>query len=467
MAEAITRTNIRSIGYTVTLEPHYKLWLFALDLPSTLPVIDVDPDATADLRTRELASLTRSQQLIAGTLVTQPLRYRQRSMLRDRYAADAALDAADNLQLPETGSDRNPKTLAFAQALRADHPDDDDYIRTVLAWFTRESFVYTLAPPLLDRNPVDEFLFETRRGFCEHYAGAFVVLLRAAGIPARVVTGYQGGEINPNGGYMMVRQSDAHAWAEALVGGEWRRHDPTGAIAPSRIEMGLGGALPTSDQVPMLARLDVGLLKSITLTWDAVNHGWRHRIIGFNYDSQRSLWRDLNVDRLTAWQLAMLIGAVALAWVGLVLGWLLWRRDQQDRARAQWHALCTSPRARRPSPFAARRAARFRAAGRGALAPIRRRIRRNRRGVCSAAVRTRLDARRFGQSTRGSVGALGARDPRAPRVLGAAHAAQCRNQSVGARRRVTTMSRGRDPGAPGVRGACRAPRPGSAGRVRA
>ena len=367
MAEAITRTNIRSIGYTVTLEPHYKVWLFALDLPSTLPVIDVDPDATADLRTRELASLTRSQQLIAGTPVTQPLRYRQRSMLRDRFAADAALDAADNLQLPETGSDRNPKTLAFAQALRADHPDDDDYIRTVLAWFTRESFVYTLAPPLLDRNPVDEFLFETRRGFCEHYAGAFVVLLRAAGIPARVVTGYQGGEINPNGGYMMVRQSDAHAWAEALVGGEWRRHDPTGAIAPSRIEMGLGGALPTSDQVPMLARLDVGWLKSITLTWDAVNHGWRHRIIGFNHDSQRSLWRDLNVDRLTAWQLAMLIGAVALAWVGLVLGWLLWRRDQQDRARAQWQALCTRlaraglPRLPHEGPldFARRAAARW------------------------------------------------------------------------------------------------------------
>jgi protein-glutamine gamma-glutamyltransferase len=336
---ARANTHTPSIGYTVALEPHDKPWLFALDLPSALPQIDVDPDTTGDLRTREVASLTRSQQLIARTLVTQPLRYRQRSILRDHYAA-AALDAAENLQLPEIGSDRNPKTLAFARTLRADHPNDDDYIRSVLAWFTRESFVYTLAPPLLDRDPVDGFLFETRRGFCEHYAGAFVVLLRAAGIPARVVTGYQGGEINPRGGYMMVRQSDAHAWAEALVGGEWRRYDPTGAVAPSRIEMGLGGALPTSDQVPMLARLEFSFLKSLTLTWDAVNHGWRHRVIGFNYDSQRSLWRDLNVDRLAAWQLAMLIGAVALAWVGLVLGWLLWQRDRHDRARAHWHALC-------------------------------------------------------------------------------------------------------------------------------
>ena len=155
------------------------------------------------------------------------------------------------------------------------------------------------------------------------------------------MTGYQGGEINPRGGYMIVRQSDAHAWAEALVDGEWRRHDPTGAVAPSRIEMGLGGALPLSDDVPILARLDAGWFKSIGLTWDAVNHGWRRRIIGFNYESQRSLWRNWRVDRLAPWQYAMLAGAFVLVWVGLVLGWLVWQRHQRDRAWSQWHALCT------------------------------------------------------------------------------------------------------------------------------
>ena len=243
----LARTNAPSIGYTVTLEPHFKAWLFALDLPSALPLVTIDPETIGSPHAGEVAGITRSQQLVARTLVTQPLRYRQRSVLSDRYAADPALDAAENLRLPRRSNDGNPKTLAFAQALRADHPDDGDYIRTVLAWFTREAFVYTLAPPLLDHDPVDGFLFETRRGFCEHYASAFVVLLRAAGIPARVVTGYQGGEINPRGGYMMVRQSDAHAWAEALVDGEWRRYDPTAAVSPSRIELGLGGALPTSD----------------------------------------------------------------------------------------------------------------------------------------------------------------------------------------------------------------------------
>ena len=126
----------------------------------------------------------------------------------------------------------------------------------MLDWFHREPFFYTLAPPLLGANPVDEFLFGTRRGFCEHYASAFVVMLRAAGIPARVVTGYQGGTINPSGDYMIVRQSDAHAWAEALIGGQWRRLDPTAAVAPSRIQLGLGGSLPASEPIPLLARLD-------------------------------------------------------------------------------------------------------------------------------------------------------------------------------------------------------------------
>jgi transglutaminase-like putative cysteine protease len=332
--------DARPVTYTVTLEPHYKPWLFALDLPTRAPTIAAAADAGSDAPAVEIAGLTRNQQLIARNLVTQPLRYQQQSTLRDRYPADGELDAAENLRLPRSRSYGNPKTLAFARELRAQHPDDIDYIRTVLAWFTSEPFVYTLSPPILDEDPVDGFLFDARRGFCEHYASAFVVLLRAAGIPARVVTGYQGGEINPRGGYMIVRQSDAHAWAEALVDGQWRRYDPTGAVAPSRIEIGLGGALPTSEQVPLLARLDVGWLKAVQLAWDAVNHDWRHHVVGFNYDRQRSLWREWKFDRLTHWQYTALISALAMAWVGLLLGWLAWRRRRRDRAWSRWHALC-------------------------------------------------------------------------------------------------------------------------------
>src|SRR4029077_17000911 len=114
--------------------------------------------------------------------------------------------------------------------LRADHPDDADFVRAALRFFRTEPFFYTLAPALLPGpDPVDAFLFDSRRGFCEHYASSFVVLARAAGIPARVVTGYQGGELNPTGGYLIVRQSDAHAWPEALTRGPWPRSPPTRA----------------------------------------------------------------------------------------------------------------------------------------------------------------------------------------------------------------------------------------------
>ena len=261
----------------------------------------------------------------------------------------------------------NPRTLAFARELREKHGDDLEYVNAVLDWFQKESYFYTLAPPLLGDNPVDGFLFGTRRGFCEHYAGAFVVLLRAAGIPARVVTGYQGGTINPNGDYMIVRQSDAHAWAEALIGGQWRRFDPTAAIAPSRIQMGLGGAVPASDPIPLLARLDETFLKSLQLSWDAINHDWRRNVIGFNFDRQRSLWREWRLSALAPWQITAIVVGLGAAWGGVLLGWLAWRRRRQDRARALWEAACTNlaraglPRSAHEGPlaYAARAAARW------------------------------------------------------------------------------------------------------------
>jgi len=198
----------------------------------------------------------------------------------------------------------------------------------------------SLAAPLLEREPVDQFLFESRRGFCEHYASSFVVLLRAAGIPARVVTGYQGGEINPNGGYMIVRQSDAHAWAEALVGGVWRRYDPTAAVAPSRVERGLASALPAGESLPLFARFDGGWLKDLNLAWDAVNHGWRRHVIDFNYDRQRALWRDWSLDLFSPWQVVGGLTFVAGAWGSAVLLWLAIRRRRQERALVLWEDIC-------------------------------------------------------------------------------------------------------------------------------
>jgi transglutaminase-like putative cysteine protease len=364
-----TRPDGPPVVYTVTLEPHWKPWLFALDLPGSLP--QVASDAESGVNADANAVLTRDQQLIARVSVTQPLRYRQTSNLRHAYSAGSGPDREreidESLALPQTRVNSNPRTLAFARELRRAHPDDAGYINAVLDGFNRKLFYYTLAPPLLGENPVDGFLFETRRGFCEHYASAFVVLLRAAGIPARVVTGYQGGTINPNGGYMIVRQSDAHAWAEALVDGQWRRFDPTAVIAPSRIQMGLGGAVPATDPIPMMARLDETFLKSFQLSWDAINHDWRRNVIGFNFDRQRSLWREWKLNVLAPWQVTAIVIAIAAAWVGALLGWLAWRRRRQDRARALWDAMCVRlaraglPRAAHEGPlaYAARAAMRW------------------------------------------------------------------------------------------------------------
>ncbi len=128
---------------------------------------------------------------------------------------------------------------------------DEAFIQSVLTKFGSEEFYYTLQPPALDLNAVDDFLFNTKRGFCEHFASAFTVMARSVGIPARVVTGYQGGEFNPMGGYFIVRQSDAHAWSEVwLEGHGWQRIDPTAAIAPERIERGLDAAISAEEDVP-------------------------------------------------------------------------------------------------------------------------------------------------------------------------------------------------------------------------
>jgi transglutaminase-like putative cysteine protease len=356
-----TRPEGAPVIYTVTLEPHWKPWLFALDLPASLPQVTSD-SMDVGLNTDANALLTRDQQIIARIPVTQPLRYQQTSNLRSAYPATTGLDLeseiAENLELPEGGTNANPKTRVFALELRRAHPDDVGYIDAVLDSFHKGAFFYTLAPPLLGSDPVDGFLFETRRGFCEHYASAFVVLLRAAGIPARVVTGYQGGTINPNGEYLIVRQSDAHAWAEALVGGQWRRFDPTAAIAPSRIQLGLGGAVPLSDPIPMLARLDDTFLKSFQLSWDAINHDWRRNVIGFNFDRQRALWREWRLNVLAPWQLTAIVVAIAAVWVGALFAWLAWRRRRQDRARALWDTMCARlaraglPRAAHEGPIA-------------------------------------------------------------------------------------------------------------------
>jgi hypothetical protein len=198
--------------------------------------------------------------------------------------------------------------------------------------------VYTLDPPVLSGDTSDQFLFESRRGFCEHFASSFVLLMRAAGLPARVVTGYQGGEFNPIDEYLIVRQSDAHAWAEVwLEGTGWTRVDPTAAVSPDRIELGVHAAVGASRRLPLMARRDFPMFHRMALAWDALNNRWNEWVIGYGAVSQRDLLTALGVGPL-GYRGAVAVLVAALPVAGLLVwlaGTLRFRRGQGPDATSR------------------------------------------------------------------------------------------------------------------------------------
>jgi len=266
------------VDYTVTLEPHGKSWIFGLDLPAQL--ID-DSYLSADF------------QLTSEKPVNDLKRYDLSSYLTYKLAVDESFDYL--VKATELPADKNPKTRALGQQWAREFKNDLDIVNQALAMFRNEPYVYTLRPPLLGDNPSDEFLFDTRRGFCEHYASSFALLMRAAGIPARVVTGYQGGEVNALGGHLIVRQSDAHAWTEVWLDNRgWIRIDPTAAVSPDRIENGLDQALPDelatfriSTRNPLISRLLFG--------WDHIQNQWNTWVLNYNQSRQNRFLRNLGI----------------------------------------------------------------------------------------------------------------------------------------------------------------------------
>lgn len=324
------------LNYTVMLQPHRQKWLFALDAAASLPRTfnaAANNSATQNASSQVLGRYLSDGQMVATKPVSQVLRYRQSSVLSDSITPDRRPDAR-TLFLPG----KNTKTIAFANELRGKSSSDQDYASRVLQHFNKNSFFYTLSPQLLGNTPVDEFMFNTQSGFCEHYAAAFVVLMRGAGIPARVVTGYLGGEINED--YMIVRQSDAHAWAEAFIDGAWRRYDPTGAVAPSRVEQGLAAALPNDSYVPGLARDASGWLRDTQLRWDAMNHHWQRLVIDFDNDSQDKFWDRLGFSKPALWQITLAVLLFAGAWCAIVLGWPGFARSKLASEERLWLKLC-------------------------------------------------------------------------------------------------------------------------------
>lgn len=237
------------------------------------------------------------------------------------------------LALPEGA---NPRARQLAQSIADQSADHAEIVERVLAMFTQQPFVYTLQPPLLPQNdPMDAFLFETRRGFCEHYASAFVIMMRAAGVPARVVAGYQGGEINPVNRTVIVHQFDAHAWAEVwLAGRGWVRVDPTASVSPERIELGLeealageGSFLADSPLSPLRYRR-IDLINQLRLRYDALTYRWQSWVVGFNADTQYELLQSWFGD-FSARKFALaVLGSWALVLVPVALVLLLRRKTQ-------------------------------------------------------------------------------------------------------------------------------------------
>jgi transglutaminase-like putative cysteine protease len=314
------------VSYEITLEPHNKRWLFALDVPAMVP---------------QFSFISGDFQIMASDPVNHRKRYEMQSyvnatygVVENRFALRRALSLPPGL---------NPRTLELAQELRARHGEDPALVEEVLRLFRSQNYFYTLEPPLLGENPVDEFLFKTRTGFCEHFASAFAVLMRGAGIPARIVTGYHGGDLNQFGGYLIVRQAEAHAWVEIWIRDRgWIRVDPTSVVSPLRVDSGISAAVPSTDPLPLLVRDNFALLRNLRLSWDYVANSWNQWVLGYTPERQRWLLSNVGIDNAT-WQklaaaLFILAGVIVAVFTVLALRQL--KSRVRDPAKVAYLRFC-------------------------------------------------------------------------------------------------------------------------------
>jgi transglutaminase-like putative cysteine protease len=307
------------VGYEITLEPTRQQWVFALDMPWTW--------------TLEQTFMGPQHQLARALPVDQRISYQAVSYPQFKMNVDLTEYARAWYQRIPDGS--NPETQALAREMHEAAGSDTAYINAVLARFNEEEYFYTLQPPALGSNSVDRFLFDTRQGFCEHYASAFAVLMRAANIPARVVLGYHGGEMNPMAGHMTVRQSDAHAWNEVWLDGQgWYRIDPTAAVAPERIDYSVSDAAFEGLGAAWGFSAPSRLAHNLTLAVDALNAKWNEWVLGYGPENQNKFMEWLGM-RDPSWRKMMLtmIGAVffLIAVISVLLA-LRYRSPDKDPA---------------------------------------------------------------------------------------------------------------------------------------
>ena len=320
----------RKYNYGVVLEPHNREWLFTLDLATSLP---------------PRARYTADGQVISSL----PVRSRMRYDISSIATAESRPDEVPGLlrralRLPEGF---NPRAIALAREWAAGGATDAQILARAIAYLRAGRYVYTLEPPLLGEHSVDEFLFGTKQGFCEHFSSAFVFLMRAAGVPARVLTGYQGGDVNPFDRIVTVRQLEAHAWAEVFLEGRgWVRVDPTATSAPTRLDAGLASSVPDNASLPFFMRPGFEWLRGVRYRWEAAAHKWNVWVLGYNPDRQRDLlsfvgipdadWRALTATLFT------LLGLMTAA----LIAWSLRRLVRPDPLQGAWRVFCAKLAAR-------------------------------------------------------------------------------------------------------------------------
>ncbi len=307
------------IDYEVTMEATNQHWLFPLD-----HVLYADSGML----------MNADGEMGIPQPIERRFTWKGHSALRTESEPLSNREWQLGLQLPDGITLR---TQQFATSLRGGNRSDEAVVEAALDYFNQQPFIYTLQPPLLGKHPVDQFLFETRKGFCEHYATSFVTLMRLADIPARVVVGYQGGELNPLGGHLVVRQSDAHAWAEVwLEGRGWTRVDPTAAVAPERIEHSIAvedyaDGSPITFDLGGASGFVAGFVNNLRWLRDNLQLKWHYWIVGFNNQRQQSLLQKLGLPQLDGYRLglAAALGGIGLGALLFAIG--LWpRRKEKD-----------------------------------------------------------------------------------------------------------------------------------------
>ncbi|HKB55714.1 MAG TPA: DUF3488 and transglutaminase-like domain-containing protein [Ramlibacter sp.] len=312
----------RPVRYEVTLEPTNRPWLLTLDAAIDRP--KVPGFATA---------MTSELQWVTDRPVTDLLRYQAQSypIFRQGPASIAAV-RPEYLELPPG---LNPRTLALAAQWRRDpalaRGGAPAFVRAALDRLRTGGYRYTLEPGVFGPDSADEFWFDRREGFCEHIASSFVILMRALGIPARIVTGYQGGERNPVDGYWVVRQSDAHAWTEVWLAGQgWIRVDPTAAVAPSRIGAMQRLQRPQGAVASAFGAVTPELAVSLRAVWDAVNNSWNQWVLNYTQSKQLDLLRNVGFDSPSWEDLGLLVAGLVIAVALGSVAWAMWEHRQRD-----------------------------------------------------------------------------------------------------------------------------------------